>query len=144
MTLPTPSGSADPLGSAASPRPGSPNGPLEIDAYAVWHNPDYRLYAAGWFLMAFGKMVETVAVGVHVYVQTREALYLGLVGLVQALPVISVVGGGIATILVVLGAARLWPEVLSIGSLNEIRPPDETPPCCGRPCRIPGIPDNTP
>jgi hypothetical protein len=87
--------------------------------------------------------VETVAVGVHVYVQTREALYLGLAGLVQAAPMISVVGGGIATILVVLGAARLWPEVLSIGSLGDIHPPDGPPPCCGRPCTIPGIPDNT-
>ncbi len=37
-------------------------------------------------------------------------------------PVISVVGGGIGTILVVLGATRIWPEILSIGSLREIRP----------------------
>ena len=37
-------------------------------------------------------------------------------------PVISVVGGGVGTILVVLGAMRLWPQLLKIGSLASIRP----------------------
>jgi MFS family permease len=37
-------------------------------------------------------------------------------------PVISVVGGGIGTILVVLGAMRIWPQILGIGSLAAIRP----------------------
>jgi MFS family permease len=37
-------------------------------------------------------------------------------------PVASVVGGGIGTILVVLGAARKWPEILGIGSLKDIQP----------------------
>ncbi len=37
-------------------------------------------------------------------------------------PVISVVGGGVGTILVVLGAMRLWPQILGIGSLSAIRP----------------------
>ena len=93
-----PSGSPHPLGSSAATRASPLRGPPDIDAYAVWRNADYRLYAAGWFLMAFGKMVETVAVGVHVYDQTRSALYLGLIGLVQALPVIvlAIAGGQIA------------------------------------------------
>jgi hypothetical protein len=37
-------------------------------------------------------------------------------------PVISVVGGGIGTILVVLAAMRVWPQILKIGSLDSIRP----------------------
>lgn len=37
-------------------------------------------------------------------------------------PVVSVVAGGIGTILVVLGATRLWPQILSLGQLNDIRP----------------------
>jgi hypothetical protein len=37
-------------------------------------------------------------------------------------PVISVVGGGIGTILVVLAAARTWPQILTLGSLRDIRP----------------------
>jgi len=36
-------------------------------------------------------------------------------------PVVSVVGGGIGTILVVLGATYLWPQILAIGSLGSIR-----------------------
>ena len=37
-------------------------------------------------------------------------------------PVISVVGGGVGTILVVLAAMRLWPQILRIESLSAIRP----------------------
>jgi MFS family permease len=44
-------------------------------------------------------------------------------------PVISVVGGGVGTILVVLAAMRLWPQLLGLGSLNAIRPAStEEPP----------------
>ena len=39
-------------------------------------------------------------------------------------PVGSVVFGGIGTLLVVIGAAQLWPQILSIGSLRDIRPAD--------------------
>ena len=40
-------------------------------------------------------------------------------------PVISVVGGGILTILVVLASARVWPQLLGIGSLRDIHPEEE-------------------
>lgn len=42
-------------------------------------------------------------------------------GLTAALfgPVLSVVGGGIGTILVVLGVAKFWPETLKIGKLDR-------------------------
>ena len=43
-------------------------------------------------------------------------------------PVISVVGGGVGTILVVLAAMRLWPQILKIGSLDAIRPAAEEEP----------------
>lgn len=39
-------------------------------------------------------------------------------------PVISVVAGGICTILVVLASAKIWPEILSIGSLQDVKPAD--------------------
>jgi len=39
-------------------------------------------------------------------------------------PVVSVVAGGVGAILVVLGAARKWPEILSVGPLADIRPAD--------------------
>ena len=34
-------------------------------------------------------------------------------------PVLSVVGGGIGTILVVLGVAKVWPETRKIGALDK-------------------------
>jgi len=37
-------------------------------------------------------------------------------------PVISVVGGGVGAILVVLATAWKWPQILTIGSLEKIRP----------------------
>jgi MFS family permease len=37
-------------------------------------------------------------------------------------PIVSVVGGGICTILVVLASAKTWPEILSIGSLKDVKP----------------------
>jgi hypothetical protein len=37
-------------------------------------------------------------------------------------PVVSVVGGGIGTILVVLGAGDLFPQLRAVGSLRDIRP----------------------
>lgn len=44
-------------------------------------------------------------------------------------PVISVAAGGAGTILVVLGALWIWPQILSIGALNAIRPdPMKEPP----------------
>lgn len=128
------------------------------DPYAAWRNPNYRYFAGGWFLLTFGKMIETVAVGVHIYDRTRDPLALGWIGLVQMLTpdamrgrvsavngvfivasndlggvesgvtarlfgaVTSVVLGGAGTILAVLGAARLWPEILGIGSLKDVRP----------------------
>jgi hypothetical protein len=39
-------------------------------------------------------------------------------------PVISVVAGGVCTILVVLASMKIWPEILSIGSLQNVRPAD--------------------
>ena len=57
------------------------------DPYAAWRIRNYRLYAASWFLMTFAKQIETVAIAVYVYAQTRDALALGWLGLVQAAPV---------------------------------------------------------
>jgi MFS family permease len=37
----------------------------------------------------------------------------------------SIVGGGIGAILVVAGCAVLWPQILTIGSLADLRPADE-------------------
>jgi len=44
----------------------------------------------------------------------------GLFGLVP-----SIIGGGIGAILVVLGCTALWPQILKIGSLADLRPAEE-------------------
>lgn len=41
--------------------------------------------------------------------------------------VISVVAGGIGTILVVLGVTAIWPQVARLGSLREVRPEEPLP-----------------
>jgi MFS family permease len=71
---------------------------MKPDPYAAWRIHNFRLYAVSWFLLVFAKQVETVAVGIHVYYRTENAVYLGLVGLVQALPIIflAIVGGQLA------------------------------------------------
>ena len=38
----------------------------------------------------------------------------------------SVVAGGMGAIAVVISAARIWPEILSIGSLADVRPLDSS------------------
>ena len=50
----------------------------------------------------------------------ESGLTAGLFGLIP-----SIVGGGVGAILVVLGCATIWPQILSIGSLADLRPADE-------------------
>lgn len=82
----------------SEPALGEPRVATASRPYAVWQSPNYRLYAISWFLIVFGKAVETVAVGIHIYDRTRDPLALGWLGLVQALPIIvlAMAGGQIA------------------------------------------------
>jgi hypothetical protein len=45
-------------------------------------------------------------------------------GLVARLfgPVTAVVSGGVGAVIVVIGASRLWPQILAFGSLREVPP----------------------
>ena len=72
--------------------------PHDADPYAAWRLSNYRRYAIGWFMLTFGNQVGTVAVGIHLYNQTGDALVLGIVGLIQALPVLilAIAGGQLA------------------------------------------------
>ncbi|HEV7224505.1 MAG TPA: MFS transporter [Pirellulales bacterium] len=63
-----------------------PGAPLH-DPYAVLRMPNFRLYLAGNALAIFGVQMQTVAVGWEIYERTHEPLDLGLVGLVQFLPI---------------------------------------------------------
>jgi MFS family permease len=58
------------------------------DPYAALRQPDYRRLLAGNVLSAAGSEMQSVAVGWELYARTESATALGLVGLVQLLPVL--------------------------------------------------------
>ena len=58
------------------------------DPYAALRHPDYRRLLAGSVLAAVGSEMQSVAVGWELYQRTSSAWALGLVGLVQLLPVL--------------------------------------------------------
>lgn len=82
----------DPLSepaAAASLLPSSiPTSSSTLDAYAALRFREFRLLAAGRFLEALSEQMVGVAVGWELYERTHRPLALGLVGLVQVLPII--------------------------------------------------------
>jgi MFS family permease len=68
------------------------------DPYAALRFRDFRLLIVGRFVAQIGEMMVSVGVGWELYERTNDAFALGLVGLVQVIPVIllSVPGGYIA------------------------------------------------
>jgi len=57
------------------------------DPYSVLREPGYRLYLAGNFLSILGFKMQTAAVGWEIYERTKDPKALGLIGLIQFLPV---------------------------------------------------------
>ena len=62
--------------------------PKKRDTLAAMRHRDFQLYSLGGFFAALTSHMAGVAVGWELYNRTDSALALGLVGLVQALPVI--------------------------------------------------------
>lgn len=62
--------------------------PRAHDPYAALRYNDFRLLVIGRFLTTLGGQMVDVAVGWQLYEQTHSALALGLVGLVEVMPVI--------------------------------------------------------
>jgi MFS family permease len=65
------------------------NPPQRRDAYAALRVRDYRLFLIGHVTSALGVQMQTVAVGWQLYERTGSAFALGMVGLVQFLPMLS-------------------------------------------------------
>lgn len=61
----------------------------EGDPYAALRFRNYRLYTIGWFVAMMGTRIQSVAIGWETYQRTNDALALGLVGLVVAIPTIA-------------------------------------------------------
>jgi MFS family permease len=68
------------------------------DPCAALRNRDFRLLITGRFLTSFGNEMLTFAIGWELWLRTREPFVLGMVGLVQVIPVIllSLPGGHVA------------------------------------------------
>ncbi len=73
-------------------------GPVRHDPYAALQFPDFRRLLASSFLSTLGDQMASVAVGWQLYERTHTPFSLGLVGLVEVLPVIllSLPGGYVA------------------------------------------------
>jgi MFS family permease len=67
-------------------------------AFAALRHRDFRLLWLGQIVSVTGSQMQFVAINWHVYLLTRSAFALGLVGLFRALPIIlcSLVGGVVA------------------------------------------------
>src|SRR5688572_28497238 len=72
--------------------------PVQHDAFAALRFRDFRLLIAGRFIAQIGEMTVSVGIGWELYERTSDPLSLGLVGLVQILPVmlLSLPGGYVA------------------------------------------------
>jgi MFS family permease len=58
------------------------------DPYAALRHRDYRLLLIGRFITSFGNEMLTTAIGWELWLRTHSAFALGMVGLVQVVPVI--------------------------------------------------------
>jgi MFS family permease len=63
-------------------------GPSDRDPYGPLRFRDFCIYLSGNFISVLGAQMQTVAVGWEMYERTHSSLALGLVGLVQFLPVV--------------------------------------------------------
>lgn len=68
------------------------------DPYIALRFPEFRSYIAMRFLFTFAYQVQAVVIGWHIYQLTKDPLSLGLIGLAEAIPSITVTlyGGYIA------------------------------------------------
>ena len=68
------------------------------DPYKALRSRDFRLLLTGRFITSFGNEMLTFAISWELWLRTRSALALGMVGLVQVVPVIllSLPGGHVA------------------------------------------------
>ena len=60
------------------------------DAYAVWRIPDFRWLIIGRFFLTIGIQMQSVIVGWQVYELTKDPFSLGLIGLAEVIPFLSV------------------------------------------------------
>jgi len=67
----------------------TPPDPDKRDAYAALRLRDFRLFLSGHLIATLGVQMQTVAVGWQLYERTGSAFALGLVGLIQIVPILG-------------------------------------------------------
>ena len=68
------------------------------DPYSALRFPEFRSYVAMRFFLTFAYQIQAVVVGWHMYQLTKDPLSLGLIGLTEAIPAITIAlyGGYVA------------------------------------------------
>ena len=70
-----------------TPSEDAPEGtPKRVSPYAVLRNRSFILFLTGRFISSLAQQMLAVAVGWEIYERTHQPIYLGLVGLVQIVP----------------------------------------------------------
>lgn len=60
------------------------------DAYAVLKLPEFRFYIAGRLALTMAMQIQAVVVGLQIYALTKDPLALGLIGLAEVIPALTV------------------------------------------------------
>ncbi|MBY0357899.1 MAG: MFS transporter [Candidatus Obscuribacterales bacterium] len=63
---------------------------MNENPYAAIRIPDFRLLLAGRLMVTIAVQIQSIAVGWQIYALTKNALSLGLIGLAEALPAITI------------------------------------------------------
>ncbi|MBJ7608509.1 MAG: MFS transporter [Candidatus Dormibacteraeota bacterium] len=101
---------------------------VAVDVGALRESAAFRRLTAGQLVSLVGRQITTVAVPYQVYVMTRSPVLVGLLGLAQVIPLVTVslIGGGIADrvdrrrlLLVTQTLLGLGSLALLIGALNQ-------------------------
>jgi MFS family permease len=72
----------------SAPEPSAQTIPKQ-DAYAALRVPDFRRLIAGHLVSVLGSQMQTVGVGWQLYEKTSSTMALGMVGLVQVIPIVG-------------------------------------------------------
>ena len=97
-------------------------------AFAALRHRDFRLLWLGQIVSVTGSQMQLVAINWHVYLLTKSALALGLVGLFRGLPVILCsLAGGVVAAPRQCGGSRFSMNARASASAAETIPPWSTP-----------------
>jgi hypothetical protein len=103
----------------------SPAVPLAVGApSSPWEVPAFRHYLAGVASVTLANQLQGTVVAYRVYELTRSPLSLGIIGLAEALPFISL---ALLTLVVAATAAFRAPALRDLGALDQFTSKNSRP-----------------